>query len=168
MGKHLKITINWKFKLLVFGGFSLISFLFFSYLFESDLGYSLAMSLTSGIFYSLGIYLGLDVLYLKENYKNYTYQTTAYMQINRLFFIPGKLFIIDDNLIFITHKLNAKQNKLSINIENIEAVDKTNFLRLFKKGLKVKTKAGQQYRFWVSDQKGLINCFNKNMKDNRV
>ena len=164
MNSKFNTTINWRFKLLVSCGIFFISFLLFRYLFESNLEFSLSISAFLGLFQGFTISAGIDNFYVKKHFKNHQFQTTAYLLVNKFFFIPGKLIVSDNSLIFVTHKINMKQNIIKFHLEDISILKKTNFIGLFKLGLKLKTKSGQQFYFLTSKQDTLIKHFHTTSK----
>lgn len=138
MNSKFNITINWRFKLLVSCGIFFISFLLFRYLFESNLEFSLFMSVILGVFQGFTISAGVDDSYVKKHFQNHKFQTTAYILVNKFFFIPGKLIVIDNTLIFVTHKINIKQNIIKFHLADLSTLKKPCFIGLFKIGLELK------------------------------
>lgn len=155
--KNLNLQLNWRFRFFVFLGTFLFSFLGFRYLFDSELDFSLFMSLSLAIFQSLSLFAGLDIYSVRKQFKDYTFQSSAYIKVNAFFYCPGRLIIVDDNIVFITHKLNARNPQLELKLDDIFSLKRTKILGVINRGLSIKTKDGHHLKFSVSNINELYN-----------
>lgn len=113
------------------------------------------MSLTLAVFQSLSLFAGVDVYYVRNHFKHYTFQSSAYIKVNAFFYCPGRLVLVNDKIIFITHKLNAKNPQLKLKFEDIDNIKRTKILGVINRGLSIKTKDGHHLKFSVSNIKDL-------------
>jgi len=155
--KSLHLKVNWSFRFLVFTGVFCFSFIFFRYLFESELEYSLFMSIIFGVFQGSTIAPGLDSITVKKSFQNFEKQSSAYLFLKPFFYCQGKIILFDDKFIFLTHKWNSKPNSIEIFYEDIKSVERNTSI-ISKKGISITTKAQQKINFfYVND---FDECFN--------
>ncbi len=158
----LKPKLNWSFRLSVFIGIFLLSFLLFKFVFNSETDFSLYMSLTLSLLQGITLTPGMDAYYVKHHFKNLKKQTSAYIHIWPFFFCHGRIVVLDKKIIFITHKYNIKPNTIELPIGDIKSIQKTKSI-ISGKSLTISTDDGQSLKFyWVNDIEGLCKSMNSN------
>ena len=156
VSKRLKLQLNWGFRLLLFAGIFALSFVFFRYVFDSELGFSIFMSFTFAAFDALFLFAGVDGLFVKNKYKDLVHQSSVYLNIHTFFYCPARLVIFEDKLIFLTHELNFKPHKIKIDFNQIFKVEKSKSL-LSKRNLTIHLENGKSLKFiWVEDMQQCI------------
>jgi len=95
--KNRKLHINWRYRFFLFLRTSIITFLGFRFLFDSELNFSLFMSFTLATLQSLSLFAGVDVYDVKKHFKHNNFQSSAYIKVNPFFYCPGRLVILDDS-----------------------------------------------------------------------
>jgi hypothetical protein len=151
VSKRLKLQLNWSFRLLLFIGLFVLSFVFFRYVFDSELGFSIFMSFTFAAFDALFLFAGVDGLFVKNRYKDLVHQSSVYLNIHTFFYCPGRLVIFEDKLIFITHKINFKPHKIEIDFHQISSVEKSKSI-LSKRNLTIHLENEKPLNFyWVEN-----------------
>jgi hypothetical protein len=149
--KNLRLQINWRYRFFLFLGLFGFTFIIARFLFKTDLDFSLFLSFMLAIVQSLTISAGLDKMALKKYFPLYRHQSFAYLQINPLFYCPGRIVITDDTLVFITDKWNATPNKFEINFQDIKSIQIKNSI-LSKKVFVVSIKHQKDINFYYLEK----------------
>lgn len=66
--------------------------------------------------------------------------------------VIGKLFLTNERLLFISHKLNVKSGVTSINPMDITSIERVKIMRFFDNGLKIELKNNHSYTFVVNER----------------
>ncbi|MFC4411618.1 GRAM domain-containing protein [Chungangia koreensis] len=75
--------------------------------------------------------------------------------------VGGKLKITDDEIIFTPHKLNVQSAPVTINIGEINRIEKRNNLFIVPNGMSVIVKDGTEYKFVVNKRDKLVDHLNQ-------
>jgi hypothetical protein len=84
-----------------------------------------------------------------------SFQDTANQIIKRKK-VSGKLFLTNERLLFVSHKLNIQSEFTSINPSDITSIEKIKMMMFFDNGLKVTLKDATSYTFVVNERKTWI------------
>ena len=77
--------------------------------------------------------------------------------------VGGKMKIMDREIIFTPHKINAQKKPLLIKINDIKEVGKRNTFYIVPNGLAIVVKSGEEYKFVVNNRQKIITHLNEQL-----